>query len=74
MDFADVFLLVVFGVPVYGLLIWSYFEPEESYLLSRRWMFEEEPQLSQEAISFQKKSSLVAIIVLTLFIIITVLK
>lgn len=32
------FLLIVFLIPVYGLLIWSYINPEDSHLLGKRWM------------------------------------
>ncbi len=66
MSGSEWFIFIVFLIPVYGLLIWSYIEPEESYLWGRRWMYEEEPELSEEAIWLQKKVSIIALIVITL--------
>ena len=65
---SDWFLLIIFLIPVYGLLIWAYIEPEESLLFGKRWMYEEEPEFSEEAISFNKRASLIAIIIITLFV------
>jgi len=66
---SELFILVIFLIPVYGLLIWSYIEPEESLLFGRRWMYEEEPELTEEAISSSKRVSLITIIIITFFVI-----
>jgi len=66
---SELFILIIFLIPVYGLLIWAYIEPEESLLFGRRWMYEEEPELSEEAILFNKRVSMIAIIIITFFVI-----
>jgi len=55
---------------VYGVLIWTYFNPEESLLKGRRRMYKEEPQLTESAIRNTKAKALISIIVITLIIII----
>lgn len=72
MSGSEWFIFIVFLIPVYGLLIWSYIEPEESYLWGRRWMYEEEPELSEEAIWLQKKVSMIALIVITFGLLLTI--
>ncbi|HIW32983.1 MAG TPA: hypothetical protein IAA29_09380 [Candidatus Paenibacillus intestinavium] len=59
-------MFIVFIIPLYGILIWTYFCPEESLLWGKRWMYKEEPELSEGAIRYTKVSSLIAIVVLTI--------
>lgn len=72
MSGAELFIFIIFSIPIYGLLIYGYTCPEESILFGRRWMYREEPELSEEAICLQKKASLIGIIVLTLIIVLIV--
>ncbi|KPN96342.1 hypothetical protein [Lysinibacillus sp. ZYM-1] len=44
---------------VYGVLIWTYFNPEESLLKGRRRMYKEEPQLTESAIRNTKAKALI---------------
>lgn len=66
------FLLIVFLIPVYGLLIWSYINPEDSHLLGKRWMYNEDPELNEVAISLHKKMSLIVLIIITLMLLISI--
>lgn len=59
-------VFIVFMIPMYGLLIWTYFCPEESLLWGKRWMYKEEPEISEGAIRYTKIASLTAIVVLTI--------
>jgi len=63
---AGIFVFFVFMIPMYGILIWTYFCPEDSLLWGKRWMYKEEPEISNSAIRFAKVSSLTAIVVLTI--------
>jgi hypothetical protein len=63
---AGIFVFFVFMIPMYGVLIWTYFCPEDSLLWGKRWMYKEEPEISNSAIRFAKVSSLTAIVVLTI--------
>lgn len=63
---------VIFGViliiPIYAILIWSYFNPKESLLWGRRWIYQDEPDLSDCAIRYIKVASLVSIFLLTIIL------
>lgn len=59
----------ILAIPVYGVLIWSYFCPQESLLFGKRWMYKEEPEISGSAIRYIKIASFTSIIGLTLFFI-----
>ncbi|WP_235847545.1 hypothetical protein [Paenibacillus tuaregi] len=75
MDFTigDVMFLFIVFLPVLALLIWTYFNPEQSILWGERWKYAEEPEVSEKAIRFTKLSSLIAIILVILFFLILVL-
>ncbi|AKO92505.1 hypothetical protein [Priestia filamentosa] len=62
---AGVILSFIFFIPVYVVLIWSYFDPEESLLLGRRWVYQEDPEPSPAAIRYIKVMSLIGIVGLT---------
>lgn len=47
---ADFLLMFILVIPIYGVLIWSYFDPEESLLWGKRWIYKEEPEISEGAI------------------------
>lgn len=74
MRFFEIFILIIFSVPIYGLLIWSYIEPEESFFLGRRWMYGKEPELSEGAIKFHKTMSIVSIIVVTIILLLSIFR
>ncbi|MCD5322234.1 MULTISPECIES: hypothetical protein [Pontibacillus] len=56
------FISIVFMIPLYGCLLWSYYEPEESVLMGQRWMYKEEPEISEQSIRYTKFSSLAIMI------------
>ena len=62
---ADFLLMFILVIPIYGVLIWSYFDPEESLLWGKRWIYKEEPEISEGAIRYTKMMFLVSMIVLT---------
>ncbi|KNB73042.1 hypothetical protein ADS79_13520 [Brevibacillus reuszeri] len=47
------------------ILIWTYFDPKESILWGKRWMYKEEPELSKGAILYAKVASVIFIVILT---------
>lgn len=72
MSGAQLFILILFSIPIYGFLIYGCIDPEESYLLSKRWMFREEPELSEDAIYFHKRASMIAIVVITFMLVLII--
>lgn len=62
---ADIFLFVFFIVVLYGALVWSYMFPEDSMLLGKRWMYKEQPEITEDAINFYKNKIIFIIIVVT---------
>lgn len=71
MDVGGFFILVVFSLPIYFLFIWQYIEPESLFLWGRRWMYEEEPELSEEAIQHYKKIAIIGIVFTTIVLIVS---
>ncbi|WP_088073045.1 hypothetical protein [Gottfriedia luciferensis] len=54
-------------IPLYAILLWTYFYPRESFLLGKRWMYNEDPELSDEYIRYTKIVTLIAIVFITIF-------
>jgi len=67
----ELFIVIII---IYGILIWTYFNPEESLLWGKRGMYKEEPQLTESAIRNTKVKALISIIVITLIVIIYIIK
>lgn len=70
---AELIIIFILMLPIYGLLIWSYFEPEESILEGKGWMYKEEPELSSGVIRYTKIASLVSIVFITVMFFVLIL-
>lgn len=57
MEIAQFIVLTILLIPFYGLLIWSYFEPEEALLFGNRWKYKEDPEPSEKMIRYTKFTS-----------------
>jgi hypothetical protein len=55
-------------IPVYAILLWTYYCPEDSLLWGRRWMYNEEPEVSEGAIRYAKVVSIIGIVVITIIL------
>jgi hypothetical protein len=66
MKIVEIFLGFIFITPLYGVLIWSYLFPEDSLLWGKRWMYIEEPELTEGAIRYTKVASMISIVVMTI--------
>ena len=64
---AEKILMLILCIPIYAVLIWTYFKPRESLLWGKRWMYKEEPELSEAAIRYAKVASAISIVALTIF-------
>lgn len=69
----DLIIEFILLLPVYGILIWTYLAPEESYLIGKRWIFKEEPELSDNYIRYIKFASLSGIVVISFVLIIAII-
>ncbi|WP_342567743.1 hypothetical protein MKY09_04995 [Psychrobacillus sp. FSL K6-4046] len=58
----EIFILVVLMIPLYAFFIWTYNFPEESFLWGKRWMYEEEPEVSPKVVRYMKFVSILAMI------------
>ncbi|WP_180271156.1 hypothetical protein [Fredinandcohnia onubensis] len=63
---AEVILYFILMIPLYALLIWTYFNPEESMIFGQRWMYKKEPEFSDDAIRYTKFVARVGILLLTM--------
>lgn len=55
---------------MYGIIIWTYFNPKESLLWGRRGIYKEEPEITESAIRDIKAKALITIIVYPIIFII----
>ncbi|MDG5788536.1 hypothetical protein QA612_13700 [Evansella sp. AB-P1] len=69
---ATTILTILICAPVYGILVWTYFYPEDSMLFLERWKYNEEPEFSELAIANAKFSAVFGIYIITIFILITI--
>jgi hypothetical protein len=69
---SNIFFVVIVMTPIYAVLLWTYFCPEESLLWGKRSMYKEEPELAEGAIRYAKIASLISMIVLTILLILFV--
>ncbi|WP_075618004.1 hypothetical protein [Paenisporosarcina indica] len=58
----EIFIAVIFMIPLYAFFIWTYSFPEDSFLFGKRWMYQEEPEVSPNVVRYMKFASIVAMI------------
>ena len=68
----DIIALLFLMIPIYALLLWIYFDPVNSLLFGQRWMFKEEPKVSDCYVQYSKIASLVCLIVITLSFVVAI--
>ncbi|SOC41482.1 hypothetical protein [Ureibacillus acetophenoni] len=57
MDIVQFIVITILFIPLYGLLIWSYFDPREALLFGNRWKYKEDPEPSEKLIRYTKFTS-----------------
>ena len=63
-------ILCLFFVPIIILLIWQYRNPKEAILSGRRWLYKNEPEVSEAAVQYVKYASIYGILfIMTIFLI-----
>lgn len=62
-------ILIFTLIPLYAVSFYAYFNPEESFLLGKRWQYTEEPEISEAAKSVIKFTSVITIIILSMIIV-----
>ncbi|PKR77574.1 hypothetical protein CEY16_06445 [Halalkalibacillus sediminis] len=72
--FAEWFIIIVLVVPLIALLIWMIKEPEEGYLFGKRWMFRSEPELSEDGVFFTRLSSIIALAIILLILLVFIFR
>lgn len=58
--------MIVLSIPVYGICLWSLYEPEKSYFFFDWWRYKELPELSDAQIKSIKVGSISVMILMTL--------
>ncbi|PZD93182.1 hypothetical protein DNH61_24355 [Paenibacillus sambharensis] len=65
----EIIVITLIGIiPLYAVLIWTYFNPEDSILFGNRWKYKEEPEPSDLAVRYVKGASLFSLIALTVIL------
>jgi len=60
-------IMFILLIPTYAILIWSLIDTRESLLWGKRWMYNEEPEISDKYIRFTKIITVVILVTLTIF-------
>lgn len=66
--------LCLFFVPITVLLIWQYRNPKEAILLGRRWLYKNEPEVSEAAVQYVKYASIFGILFIIMMFLIFILE
>lgn len=66
----NVIFWFIICLPLYAVLIWQYVKPEEAILWGKRWMYQDEPQITESGLRYTKLLSLFGIIFLSIILII----
>ena len=66
-------LCLVF-LPIIVLLIWQYKNPKEAILLGRRWLYKNEPEVSEAAVQYVKYASIFGIVFIIMMFLIFILE
>ncbi|MFC0418487.1 hypothetical protein ACFFHH_24130 [Cytobacillus solani] len=65
---AETIILVIFMIPFYGIMLWTYKFPEDSILAGKRWMYSKDPEISKAAIRYTKFASITTMVGLPIVI------
>ena len=66
-------LCLVF-LPIIVLLIWQYKNRKEAILLGRRWLYKNEPEVSEAAVQYVKYASIFGIVFIIMMFLIFILE
>ena len=66
--------LCLFFVPMIVILIWQYKNPKEAILLGRRWLYKNEPEVSEAAVRYVKYASIFGIVFIIMMFLIFILE
>jgi hypothetical protein len=67
---SDSIIAVIFTIPLYAALLWIFFDPQGSMFWGKRWMYKEEPELSEDAILYAKVASVISMVLVTVMLVI----
>lgn len=63
-------LLGIISIPIYGVFIYTFINPKESFLFGRRWMYKDKDvEVSPSLIRYYKVMSVAAMIIYTIMLI-----
>lgn len=64
--FEEKFLMIVFYIPIAGVLLYTIFYPGESATLGKRWQFKQDNlEPSEDIIKYNRTAGIVALIIIT---------
>lgn len=71
---AETIIFVIFLLPFYGIILWTYYFPEDSILAGKRWLYTEEPEIPKATIRYTKFAAMTTMVGLPVVIISFILK
>lgn len=65
--FAEKFIMIVFYLPIAGVLLYTIFYPAESALMGKRWQFKNEDlEPSDEFVKYNRTVGIIAFVLITI--------
>lgn len=55
-------IFFILSIPLFAAFIWAFLDPRESMLFGKRWMYNEEPEPSEDAIIFTQFTAVIGFI------------
>lgn len=63
---------IIIALPLYIVLIWTYFNPREGMLFGQRWKYKDEPDFKDEALWLTRFASVIALFFITIVLMSTI--
>lgn len=74
MKILEIFLVIIFCIPIYALLVYAIKYPREAAKMGKRWMYNGDVEPSEDYIKYNRLSSIIGVIVITLVLLIVLFK
>lgn len=74
MKILEIFLVIIFCIPIYALLVYSIKYPEKAAKMGKRWMYNGDVEPSEDYIKYIRFSSIIGVIVITLVLLVVLFK
>lgn len=69
---AEKIVFFIFSITIFAAFIWNIVDPRGSMLFGKRWMYEEEPEFSEDLLMIRKIVSVIGFVIYLLIFLIVI--